>query len=209
MRAIIIGGGTAPSKNLLESYLREDYFIIAADGGANVLNEYGIIPKYLMGDFDSIDENTYAKLECNSEVTRFPREKDYTDSHIAYKKAIELGADEIILLGCTGKRIDHFMANLGILYDGLKNNIKVIMADDYNEMFLIDKGIHLKGYAGQVFSVFSYGEDTKDLTLTGVKYPLTNYYLSTTDNLTVSNEIIEKEANISFSKGCLLVITNN
>lgn len=208
MRVVIVGGGTPPDRKLLECYIDKETIIVAADGGADILNTYGIVPDYLLGDFDSISEEAYQNLENNSSVTRFPREKDFTDTHIAYERARNLGADEIILLGCTGKRIDHFMANLCVLYKGLKEGIKVILADDYNVMFMTDKSIKLEGEPQQVFSLFSYGEDTEELTLRGVKYPLTRYYLSVTDNLTVSNEFVENYADIDFKKGCLLVMLN-
>lgn len=206
MRAIIVGGGEAPSKILLERYIDEDSIIIAADGGANALSMYNITPNYLLGDFDSIEGEVYEKLCSNSETTRFPREKDDTDSKIAFEKAIKLGAKEIIFLGCTGKRIDHFMANLCVLHEGLKRSINCYIVDEYNEIFLIDKSSTIYGKSGEVFSLFSYGEDTKGLTLIGAKYPLNNFNLSQVNNLTVSNEFLSEEVSIIFSNGCLLVI---
>ncbi|MEG0133292.1 MAG: thiamine diphosphokinase [Clostridium sp.] len=206
MRAIIVGGGEAPSKPLIEKYMDQTSIIIAADGGANILYSYDITPTYLIGDFDSIEDVVYKKLSYTTNTTRFPREKDYTDSHIAFNRAVELGADEIVFLGCTGKRIDHFMANISILYEGLKKSISCYIVDEINEIFLIDKSTVIEGILGQVFSLFSYGEDTLNLKIEGAKYPLEGYNLSTVDNLTVSNEFIGKKVKLEFTKGCLLVI---
>lgn len=208
MRAIIIGGGVPPKKELLEEYMDKNYIIIAADGGADVLSQYKILPDYLLGDFDSISKNVYEHFSKDINIMRFPREKDYTDAQAAFNKAVELGAEEIIMLGCTGKRIDHFMANLCILYEGLQKKIKTYIVDDYNEIFMINKSTVLKGKKDMVFSLFSYSEDTKDLTIRGAKYPLINYYLSQTDNLTVSNEFLKEAVEIEFSKGCLLIMKN-
>lgn len=206
MRVVIVGGGEAPSKELLNQYINEQSIIIAADGGANVLLKHQIHPNYLMGDFDSIDERTYEEAINNSKTIRFPKEKDYTDSHIAFNKAIELGATEIIFLGCTGKRIDHFFANLCILREGLKKSIDCRIVDEYNEIYLIDKPTNILGKKGDVFSLFSYLEDTYDLNLEGVKYKLENFNLAQENNLTISNEFLEERVNISFSKGCLIVV---
>lgn len=57
MKAIIVSGGSAPSRKLIEEEIDEDSILICADGGANCLYEYKIIPDYLIGDFDSIDKN--------------------------------------------------------------------------------------------------------------------------------------------------------
>ena len=206
MRVVIVGGGDPPSKELLNQYINEESIIIAADGGANVLLKNEIHPDYLLGDFDSIDEKAYAETSNRSKTIRFPKEKDYTDSHIAFNKAIELGATEIIFLGCTGKRIDHFFANLCILYEGLKKSVDCRIVDEYNEIYIIDKPTDIFGKKGDVFSLFSYIEDTYDLTIEGVKYKLKNFNLSQGDNLTVSNEFMEDKVSIIFSKGCLIVV---
>lgn len=206
MRVIIVGGGDPSSKELLNQYINEESIIIAADGGANVLLKHEIHPDYLLGDFDSIDEKAYAETSNRSKTIRFPKEKDYTDSQIAFNKAIELGATEIIFLGCTGKRIDHFFANLCILYEGLKKSVDCRIVDEYNEIYIIDKPTDIFGKKGDVFSLFSYIEDTYDLTIEGVKYRLKNFNLSQGDNLTVSNEFIEDKVSIIFSKGCLIVV---
>ena len=206
MRVVIVGGGDPPSKELLNQYINEGSIIIAADGGANILLKHEINPDYLLGDFDSIDEKAYAETSNRSKTIRFPKEKDYTDSQIAFNKAIELGATEIIFLGCTGKRIDHFFANLCILYEGLKKSVDCRIVDEYNEIYIIDKPTDIFGKKGDVFSLFSYIEDTYDLTIEGVKYKLKNFNLSQGDNLTVSNEFMEDKVSIIFSKGCLIVV---
>lgn len=206
MQAVIVGGGHPPSKKILDKYINEESIIIAADGGANVLLNHEIHPNYLLGDFDSIDEKTYIEISNSSKTIRFPKEKDYTDSHIAFNKAVELGATEIIFLGCTGKRIDHFYANLCILNEGLKKSIDCRIIDEYNEIYLIDKPTNIFGKKGDIFSLFSYLEDTHDLTIEGVKYKLKNFELAQGNNLTVSNEFEEEKVSITFSKGCLIVV---
>lgn len=208
MRAIIVGGGNPPQKDLIKRYMSGEYIILAADSGADILYKYGIDPHYLLGDFDSIDENVLNVITAGVNTIRLPREKDYTDTHIAVLKAIELGAREIVLLGCTGKRIDHFMANLCLLKLALEEGVHGYIVDEINEIYLIDKSTVIKGKMGQVFSLFSYCEDTLGLTIEGAKYALKNYHLKQGDNLTVSNEFVEEEIVISFERGCLLVFKN-
>lgn len=208
MRAIIVGGGIPPQKGLLKRYMTGEYIILAADSGADVLNKYDIEPDYLLGDFDSINEEVLEKFTKGVKTTKLPREKDFTDTHIAVLNAINMGVDEIVLLGCTGKRIDHFMANLCLLKLIMEQGLKGYIVDEMNEIYIIDKPTIINGKKGQVFSLFSYCENTIGLTINGAKYPLNNYELKQGDNLTVSNEFLKAQVEVSFERGCLLVFKN-
>lgn len=208
MKAIIVGGGVPPQKSLIKKYMLGEYIIFAADSGADILDKYDIEPDYLLGDFDSINGEVLEKLERGVNTTKLPREKDFTDTHIAVLNAISMGASEIVLLGCTGKRIDHFMANLCLLKLMLERGVSGCIVDEMNEIYLIDKSTSINGEIGQVFSLFSYCEDTIGLTINGAKYPLENYNLQQGDNLTVSNEFFKEQVDVIFEKGCLLVFKN-
>jgi thiamine pyrophosphokinase len=205
MRAIVIGGGEAPSKELILSYLDKEALIIAADGGANILYEYNMTPQYLLGDFDSISPQIFEEIQGSCDVIKFPVEKDYTDSDLALDKATELGATEVVFLGCTGKRVDHFLGNICVLYRALKRGILAYIVDEYNILYLIDKPTLLKGEKGDTFSLLSYFQNVKGLTITGAKYSLKNFDLEVENNLTISNKFDCREVNIEFKSGVLLV----
>ena len=94
----------------------------------------------------------------NTEILRLKPEKDDSDTQSAVNYAIEHGAGKIMILGATGNRIDHLMANFGLLMLGKSKNVQIILADKYNYMCLIENGTILKkeeqvagiigGYAG-------------------------------------------------------------
>ena len=80
--------------------------------------------------------------------------------------------------------------------------------DENNKIYLTDCPLNIRKEEqfGTYLSLFAVGEPVENLTLEGVYYPLDGYRLTGLDPLCVSNEIVEKECNISFSKGVLLVI---
>lgn len=207
MRALIVSGGAAPSFDLIKEEMYGDYKIICADSGANCLYSYNIVPDFLIGDFDSISQNVlnYYK-ESKVVIENYPKDKDYTDTQIALSKAIELGAEEVVFLGCTGTRIDHTLGNIGLLLECLKINISACIKDNNNKIMLTDKSIGIDGYRGQYFSLVSFGGPVKDLTIKGAKFPLTNHYLQLGDPLTLSNEFLESKVEIDFTDGILLII---
>lgn len=71
------------------------------------------MPTHIVGDFDSAGETEYEYFQKNTDVPikRLNPVKDYTDTDVALRLALELGAEEITILGGTGARIDHTAAN--------------------------------------------------------------------------------------------------
>jgi len=208
MKAIIVAGGTPPSKNLLNKEITPKSIIIAADSGANCLWKYKITPDYLIGDFDSIDNQILQSwINKNVPIERHPQNKDATDGQLALKKAVVLDTKEIVFLGCLGgKRLDHLLGALGLLAECLDLNITACLKDDYQTITLLNQPTIIHGKNGEVFSLQAYGEPVKNLSISGSKYELKNYELKIGDALTLSNEFQNQDINIQFTSGRLLLI---
>lgn len=207
MKVLIISGGQEPSKELLEEEINKSEFVICADSGANCLYKYNVTPDLLLGDFDSINQEVFEFFKkANCKVEKFPKEKDYTDTELAMYRAIELGADQICFLGCTGSRIDHLLCNIGLLLKALNKDVKAELKDDNNSIIITDKPINFLGNKGKQFSLYAYGNAVHNLTIKGAKYPLNNYELKLGEPIGVSNEFAQDEVEINFSEGLLLVM---
>lgn len=210
MKAIIVSGGKSPSKELLFNEIKDADIIIGADRGCETLYNYNISPDYILGDFDSVDSEILNKIVIeNNRKLKFKKEKDFTDTEIAFNLAIENKANKIILLGATGSRYDHSLSNIGLLLKGLNLNLDVKIKDDNNTIFLINNNKILKGVKGQTISFYAYCEVVKSLTLKGCKYNLDKYDLKLGDGLITSNEFLNDEISVTFDSGNLLVIYSN
>jgi len=207
MKVIIISGGNPPSKELLINEIAEDTFLIGADSGANCLFDYNVKPDLLVGDFDSIDKKVldYFK-ENNCIIDIYPTEKDFTDTEIAVERALRMKPNEIVLLGCTGSRVDHLLGNIGMLKICLENGVDACIMDENNYIRLINASTSLKGTVGQIFSLQSYGDEIIGLTIEGAKYPLNNYNLKIGQSITISNEFLSPEVQLNFKSGMLMII---
>ena len=234
---IIVSGGDIQSdfalyflKKNIEKAGRENIRLIAADRGLEFFLDYLILPDVVIGDFDSLSEDGKNFLEMQNEdipyggvlewnlqkgegkvveVVRLRPETDDSDTQSAMNYAIQNGAKEIVILGVTGNRVDHLMANFGLLILAQKQDTEVALADRYNYMKLIPSGTILKKAEqfGKYVSFFPLGGDVTGLTLEGFKYPLDKYHLTTADSgLTVSNEISEEYAKVTYESGTLLMI---
>lgn len=211
MKAIIIAGGTPPSLKLLKNEITTSSIIICADSGANCLLTYNIIPNYCIGDLDSINNAALEFLQQNKVIIeKASRHKDTTDAFLALHKAIQLGASEIIFLGCTGgTRLDHFFGSLGLLAHCLNKKITAAIKDECNTIVLLDQAATINGAMGQIFSVHAFCDCVTNLTLKNCKYELTDYALKIGDPLTLSNEFLDIPVIISLSSGTLMLITQN
>lgn len=207
MKCIIIAGGAPPSLELLEDEMKGSTFIICADSGANCLYKYKIQTQYLIGDFDSIEREAYtyfSKSDCS--IESYPRDKDSTDSELALKKAINLGATTIAFLGCSGSRFDHTLGNLGLLLKCINCNIKGFIRDENNYIEIIKSPFTISGKPEEKFSLLAYNSTVNNLTIDGAKFSLNGYNLEVGNSLTVSNEFKNSEVKITFSSGNLLLL---
>lgn len=207
IKTLIVSGGNVEEKSLNNAYLYD--YIIASDGGLRILDKLNILPNYIIGDFDSINKNILDKY-INKETIKIIRlnpEKDYTDTHMALKLAIELKSKDITILGALGSRIDHTIANIHILKETLKNDIQCKIMDTRNEIRLIDKKINIELNENYKYiSLIPLTTKVEGITLTGFKYPLSNATLETGQSIGVSNEQIEKMAQIDLKEGILILI---
>lgn len=207
MRSIIVSGGKAPSKELLKEYIKDDDYIVGVDKGCNILREIEVTPNIILGDFDSIDKEVLNYYKDKSvKIEKFNPEKDYTDTDLGYIKALEVNPSEIILFGATGSRIDHMLGNIGILLKGLRENIKVTIADDNNRMYAVNKSSLVKKEEGCVISFHALSDVVKNLTIKNGKYPLNNYDMTLLEPRAICNEFLDDDIYIEFDSGIILIL---
>lgn len=184
-----------------DNFIYKDFnLIICADKGIENADKAGVKPDVLVGDFDS------SSVRAVKEIIRYPAEKDVTDTEIAVEYAIEKGAEKIVILGGTGGRADHTLANIMLLARTMQKGANIKMLDGTNLFFVTDKSTVVEKQGFKYMSLFPLFGDVENLTLSGVRYPLDSFLLECNSSLCVSNEIIGKSAKIEFSKGTLLIV---
>lgn len=212
MDVLIVSGGTEPSKELLLEYKNKASFIIGVDKGCNVLYKYNITPNLIVGDFDSGDLKVVEYFKNTGiEVRKYSTHKDYTDTHLAYNIAKELGdIKKIYLLGATGTRFDHSLGNLGLFLNSLEDEIYLEIVDDNNIMFIVDKKTTIKNRENKVLSFHGLSDEVKNFTIKNAKYELERYNLKLLEPRAICNEFLDGEdVQIDFDSGKILVMLTN
>lgn len=209
-KAIIVSGGSIDQSFGLQllNEIKPEY-IIGVDSGLKFLYTNEVMPTHIVGDFDSVDPEIiqFYREKTNIPIRQFNPVKDASDTEIGLRYALELGVEEVFLLGATGTRLDHVMANVQILKIAHDTGVKAYIVDNYNKISLWEKNIFLKkqNSFGKYFSIFPFGGIVQDVTITGAKYPLEHYRLCPYDSRCVSNEIVE-DTEIVFPEGIIILM---
>lgn len=207
MKAVIVCGGSISDYQYLHRYFANAGLIISVDGGARHLRNFEVIPDMLIGDFDSISDEDYNMfVDKDVEIIGFPIEKDMTDSELAIELAVKKGCKDITLLGATGTRLDHTLANVFLLKKMLDKGVGGKLVDEYNEIELIDKYIPLEKAEGIKVSLLPVFGKVTGVTTEGLYYPLSNATLEPGTTWGISNEFLEEKASVKIKEGLLLII---
>jgi thiamine pyrophosphokinase len=204
MHAFIITGGAIHPDNIPERP-EKDALVIAADSGLDNAKALGIEVSAVVGDYDSLGHAP--DVPSSVEVVTVPTEKDVTDTQLAVETAIERGADDIVIIGGLGGRLDHTLSNLAILEELTAKKVRCVIEDGQNRVRLLSSDSTILPRSGYTYvSLLALDPIVKGVEIEGVKYPLKNAKLSRTFQYAVSNEITGNCCFISVRKGALLVV---
>lgn len=177
-RALLVTGGAAPSKAVVDELrgLVPAASVYSADAGADVCRRMNLLPHFIVGDMDSLSQETYNWAQANGvELLRFPPEKDDTDTQLAVNTIIEMRPDieEIVVLGALGGRMDHELANIALLVGtGRCKGPALIYIDEQNAMRYLGPGeLDVSPSAGY-FGIAPMSENGMCLAIQHAKYPL-------------------------------------
>ena len=220
MKVLIITGGNIDD-DFAFSFLEDKQYdeIIAVDGGLAFADLVKLKITHLVGDFDTIDTGILERYIHREDICvhQFIPEKDYTDTDIAVKLALRLlgeaklpeNEEKVLhILGGTGTRLDHVMANLQMLKNILKAGVCGAIIDKNNYVQMIQGQCELKKTEvfGKYMSLIPATMQLKGITLEGFKYPLDEAETCFGESLCVSNELIADEGYIKIKEGMAWMI---
>ena len=201
MKALIFSGGVF--SGLPEGVCPNDYdLVLAADKGFSYAKSLGISPHIFVGDFDSLPEN--CEIECE-EIHRLPSIKDMTDTQEAIDIAIFRGAKEITILGATGGRMDHTLANIHLLKYALDKGARAQLLDKESFITAINRPTTFEKKEGFCLSLIPLTR-CEHIFINGVFYPLEDAIMDIGMPYGVSNEFVSNSAYIDPGNGVLLVM---
>jgi thiamine pyrophosphokinase len=206
-RALIFTGGNLGQWAF--EYLSENDFLIGADRGADFLIHHGYTPHLSLGDFDSIVPEQMQRIASTSKelLTCDPIHKDWTDTELAFRQAVQRDFKEIIILGALGSRFDHGLGNVHLLRQASEQGCTLTLIDENNEITLCTDTIQLNENTRFPYtSLLPLTPEVTGVTLQGFRYPLTDATLKLGWSLGISNVQVAAIGTIAVSSGMLLII---
>ena len=202
---IYLNGGSI-NEDRLRDVINETQYIIAVDGGANMLSKQNIIPDVLIGDMDSIDKDVYRILkQNNTKVIIHPKEKDQTDSELAISYAIDRGFKEVIITGFVGDRFDHMIATINYL-SKLLTKLKVKIIQNNEDIYFVTNSLQFSGKINDEVSIIPLHTDAEGVLTEGLQYELHHELLQLSSTRGISNVINNPTVSILLKKGVVMVV---
>lgn len=204
MKFIVIANSLPITKKEIE-IVASNHKIIALDGIANQLLPFDIIPYAIIGDFDSISQESVAKAKQLEIQLHIIDNQNTTDLEKGIEFCKQNGATEIVILNSLGgDRLDHSLMNYRILKQrySKQHRIKIKDKQSYLELF-VDTTLKISGIPKANIALFSAPRAI--INSQGLKYDMQNYKIEFGISESASNSLQLEQATIHIQGSAFLI----
>jgi thiamine pyrophosphokinase len=183
--------------------------ILAADGGAQQAQFYGLPVHTLIGDMDSLDAaEVTALMNQGAAILRYPEEKNETDLELALLWAAGQGAQWIRILCAIGDRLDQTLSNVYLMALPALRGLDVRMVSGKQEAWLAFPGQTnvIQGQPGDTVSLLPLNGRAAGVRTENLYYPLRGETLAFGPARGLSNVLQSDSARVWLDDGLLLVV---
>lgn len=196
--SIVLVGGAPVAEADFDLVRKRAGICVAADGGADALLRFGVIPDAVIGDLDSLSEAGRAAIPPDRvfEIS----EQDSTD----FEKALRhIDAPLVYALGFTGARLDHGLATLHVL--SRFSDRPVLLLGEEDVTVHLPTRIVLNLDPGLRLSLFPL--DAVTVGMSGLRWSFEALALHPLHKIGTSNEVIAPRVELtSDAPGVMLIV---
>ena len=211
---LVVAGGEVEDAGWLRAEASKATIVVAADRGAVALDAARVLPQVLVGDLDSADAGTVARMrDAGVVVERYPTDKDATDLELAIDAAIRRGATRLRIAGALRQsaegppRLDHLFGNLAALAGAVGRVPDTwLVSPDAAVTIVTGPGeCSLTGAPGDHVSLVALSPTVDGTRTDGLRWALVGASLAWGTTRGVSNEMAAAHGRVSVAAGHLLV----
>ena len=167
---VILAAGDFPSHPLALEALDSARHLVCCDGAVRALARRGRpAPDVVVGDFDSLPAS--ARRHFPDALFHHEAEQDTNDLAKAFRFCLARRWPDPVILGASGRREDHFLANFALLADFSVDAPGIRMLTDHGLFLVLRYGARIRCGAGRAVSLFSL-DPAQRLSSEGLRYPL-------------------------------------
>ena len=180
-RAVLIANGKVSKTDYVKEIIDSNDYFISIDAKLENLNELGIKPNLILGDLDSaaIDD-----LDSKIDVVKLSNQNK-TDLEKSLEYCKENNIKKVMILGSSGLREDHSMANV-LIASTYADILQIELITSFYRIIFVRENTKINAPNAPV-SIISLSSDNK-ITTSGLKYDLNNEKLKSFSH-GISNEV--------------------
>ena len=208
MKALILANGELYKSDVLRRRICTESFdlVLGADGGAYYADTLNVTVDAIIGDLDSLSDLEQHGIS-NTKFVSYPAEKDETDLELALLYVEEQRADQIIIVGAIGGRMDMTIANMLLITHASFSSCRIeVWHGEQTGWIIRPPGEDISGHPGDTISLIALGGDVSGITTKGLKYSLKDEELTFGPARGISNLLEKPFAHIELSEGFLLAV---
>jgi thiamine pyrophosphokinase len=170
--------------------------LVAADGGANRLGDWGHLPQRIIGDLDSLTPEAQHRFAAQLEHVA---EQDSTD----FDKCLRMiDAPFVLALGFAGARLDHTLAGMrSVVRNG---RARVLLVAEQDICFLAPPRLELSLPEGARVSLFPMAQVQGRSE--GLVWPIEGLEFTPSGQIGTSNRALGGPVRLSFETPAMLVL---
>ncbi len=181
--------------------------IFCVDKGIELCRACAIVPRFLIGDFDSADDSAVAWARANGiPVEQYPVDKDLTDTQLALRRATELFGEHVALVtGCFGGRFDHMFSTA---FTCAAIERRVVLADEREIIFFVKGSESVDVQFSReplALSLLPMSTTCAGVTIKNVRWELDGATLIQALPYAVSNRVTDDRISVGVERGTLAV----
>ena len=165
--AVLIANGKVSKTNYVKKIIDSNDFFISIDAKLENLKELGVKPNLILGDLDSAINND---LDSQIEVVELS-DQNKTDLEKSLDYCKENSIKKVIILGSSGLREDHSMANV-LIASTYADILQIELITSFYRIIFVRENTKINALNVPV-SIISLSSDNK-ITPRGLKYDLNN-----------------------------------
>ena len=127
IEAVVIANGEYPTRKEVLEIINAAPLTVCCDGAADDFIARGGVPDIIIGDMDSLSDENKARY---SDIIIHNPDQETTDQTKAVQYLLSRGITRIAIVGATGRREDHTIANIALTAEYMAMGAEVVSYTD-------------------------------------------------------------------------------